>query len=286
MRGRLAQAHRDSRERPAYTLAEAAHYLGVPVPTIRYWATGRDGCGSLIETPAHRPTLLSFLNVAELHVLAAVRRQHGVSMPKVRSAIDYLARHTRRAWDRRHPLISARLETDGLDLFMDQYGRLVSISQAGQTVMREVMTAALQRIERDDRGVPARLYPFTRNRIDDAPVLVVIDPTLAGGRPVIAGTGLATGILAERYKAGESVEALGARLWARRREDRRGDPMRAPDGSLTSPSSFSIAIWATTWFLRRFGRLECGSRSTTTTFHRTRLTRTGLRSSEGRGGWR
>ena len=208
MRGRLTQAHRDSRERPAYTLAEAAHYVGVPVPTIRYWATGRDGCGSLIETPAHRPTLLSFLNVAELHVLAAIRRQHGVSMPKVRAAIQYLARHTRRAWDRRHPLISARLETDGLDLFMDRYGRLVSISQAGQTVMREVMTAALQRIERDNRGVPSRLYPFTRSRIDDAPVLVVIDPTLAGGRPVIAGTGLATGILAERYKAGESVEGL------------------------------------------------------------------------------
>ncbi|MCY4025039.1 MAG: DUF433 domain-containing protein [Acidobacteria bacterium] len=208
MRGRLAQAHRDFRERPAYTLAEAAHYLGVPVPTIRYWATGRDGGGALIATPAHRPTLLSFLNVAELHVLAAVRRQHGVSMPKVRSAIQYLARHTHRAWDRRHPLISARLETDGLDLFMDRYGRLVSISQAGQTIMREVMTAALQRIERDDRGVPARLYPFTRNRIDAAPLLVVIDPTLAGGRPVIAGTGLATGILAERYKAGESVGEL------------------------------------------------------------------------------
>ena len=207
MRGRLAQA-RDSRERPAYTLAEAAHYVGVPVPTIRYWATGRGGCGSLIEAPARRPALLSFLNVAELHVLAAIRRQHGVSMPKVRAAIHYLARHTRRAWDRRHPLISARLETDGLDLFMDQYGRLVSISQAGQTVMREVMTAALQRIERDDRGVPARLFPFTRSRIDNAPALVVIDPTLAGGRPVIAGTGLATGILAERYKAGESVEEL------------------------------------------------------------------------------
>jgi len=38
-------------------------------------------------------------------------------MPKVRAAIHYLARHTRRAWDRRHPLISARLETDGPSCF-------------------------------------------------------------------------------------------------------------------------------------------------------------------------
>ena len=38
--------------------------------------------------------------------------------------------------------------------------------------------------------------------------MVVIDPRLSGGRPVLAGTGLATELIAERYKAGESVEDL------------------------------------------------------------------------------
>ena len=74
--------------------------------------------------------------------------------------------------------------------------------------MREVMSAALHRIERDTRGIPIKLYLFTRSELKNAPALVVIDPTLSAGRPIIAGTGLATEIIAERYKAGGSIDAL------------------------------------------------------------------------------
>jgi uncharacterized protein (DUF433 family) len=74
--------------------------------------------------------------------------------------------------------------------------------------MRHVVEAALQRIERDTNDIPIKLYPFTRAQIDNSPTLIVIDPTLSGGRPVIAGTGLATEVIAERYKAGESIEDL------------------------------------------------------------------------------
>lgn len=198
----------DARELPAYTIAEAAHYLGVPAATTRYWATGQDSYAALIEVPDSQPTLLSFLNLVELHVLAAIRRKHAVTMPKVRSAIDYLREHTRSAVDRRHPLISKQLETDGLDLFVQRYGQLVNISQDGQIAMRGVLSAALRRIERDPRGIPIKLYPFTRSNIEHAPAMVVIDPALSAGRPVIRGTGLATEVIAERYKAGESVREL------------------------------------------------------------------------------
>ena len=198
----------DRRELPSYSIAEAAHYLSMPQATVRYWARGQDHHLPLIDVPEGAPTLLSFLNLAELHVLAAIRRKHTVPMPKVRTAIDYLNEHTRAARDKRHPLISKQLETDGLDLFIQRYGTLVNISQAGQVAMREVMRAALHRIERDARGIPIKLYPFTRSEFENAPALVVIDPTLSAGRPVIAGTGLATEIIAERYKAGESIDAL------------------------------------------------------------------------------
>ena len=39
----------------------------------------------------------------------------------------------------------------------------------------------------------------------DASAMIVIDPRLSAGRPVIAGTGLTTQVIAERYKAGESI---------------------------------------------------------------------------------
>ncbi len=201
------RAH-DPRELPAYTISEAAQYLTVPAATIRDWSVGREGYMPLIVVPEHSPTLLSFLNLTELHVLAAIRRTHEVKMPSIRKAIQYLAAHARRAADKRHPLIGRELETDGLDLFTQQYGQLINISRSGQTAMREIINSALRRIERDPRGIPVKLYPFTRTTIDDAPALVVIDPRLSAGRPVIAGTGLATQLIAERYKAGESVSDL------------------------------------------------------------------------------
>ena len=148
------------------------------------------------------------MNLAELHVLASIRREHRVTMPKVREAIDWLRRRTSDATDRRHPLVSRQLQTDGLDLFTERYGQLININRDGQLAMRELMSGALRRIERDAHGLPIRLYPYTRSTVDDAPSMVVIDPTLSGGRPVLAGTGLATELIAERYKAGESVEAL------------------------------------------------------------------------------
>lgn len=110
--------------------------------------------------------------------------------------------------DKHHPLISHELETDGLDLFIEQYGQLINISQAGQTAMRQIISAALRRVDRDPAGVPVKLYPFTRSAMEDTPAMIVIDPRLSAGRPVIAGTGLATQLIAERYKAGESITDL------------------------------------------------------------------------------
>jgi uncharacterized protein (DUF433 family) len=194
----------DYREMPAYRVPETAHYLGLPQSTVRYWSAGRNSYEPLITTASTTPLVLSFLNLVELHLLAAIRRKHTVSMPSVRRAIDYL----KKSYQSNHPLLARELETDGLDLFIRSYGELINISQAGQIAMRHVVEAALQRIERDTNDIPIKLYPFTRAQIDNSPTLIVIDPTLSGGRPVIAGTGLATEVIAERYKAGESIEDL------------------------------------------------------------------------------
>lgn len=206
--GRRSSIQLERRELPAYTIAEAAHYLSVPQATVRYWSNGRGNCLPLINIPESKPSLLSFFNLVELHVLAAIRRKHTVPMPKVRAAIKYLSRHIQTTGDKKHPLISKVLETDGLDLFIRRYGELVNISRDGQIVMRDVLCAALHRIERDKQGIPIKLYPYTRSEIDQAPTMIVIDPALAAGRPVIVGTGLATEVIAERYKAGDSIEEL------------------------------------------------------------------------------
>jgi uncharacterized protein (DUF433 family) len=205
---------KDPRHLPAYTVSEAAHYLYVPVATLRSWVVGRmypvsGGARQfepLISVPEGKPRLLSFTNLVEAHVLAAIRRKHGVTLPNVRSAMDHL--NTQYGID--HPLVDVRFKTDGLSLFVERLGELVNVSMGGQTAIREVMEAHLARVEHDDKGLAARLFPFTRFGAADVdqPRTVMIDPRIAFGRPVLAGTGIPTAVLADRYKAGESMQEL------------------------------------------------------------------------------
>jgi len=158
----------------------------------------------IIDLPDRHVSLLSFINLVEAHVLDAIRRHHEISLQKVRKAAGYLADHL----GSRHPLVDQRFETDGVDLFIRRYGELINISQSGQLAMRQIIEAYLRRVEWDQTGVVARLYPFTRKRAVDEPKAVVIDPRISFGRPVLVGSGIPTAVIAERYKAGESVDEL------------------------------------------------------------------------------
>ncbi len=194
----------DPRQQPAYSPAEVAHYIAIPVSTVRDWCLGRDPYRPLIQPAQAQPLLLSFVNLVEIHVLGAIRRRYRVSMPKVRAALDYVEKRIRVS----QPLANQRFKTDGVNLFVDHYGHLISASQQGQTGMRAVLDAALIRVEWDDRNLPVRLFPYTRK--DTAPTerLIVIDPTVCGGRAVIDRTRIAVEVVAERFKAGDSFEDL------------------------------------------------------------------------------
>ena len=148
--------------------------------------------------------MLSFLNLIEAHVLAAIRRKHRVEMPAVRRAIDFIKNKIGSP----HPLADHKFETNGVDLFIEHLGRFISVSEGGQIAVRELLEAHLKRIERDDHGIPIRLYPFTRVGETDQPKNIVIDPFISFGKAVITGTGVSTDIVAERFKAAESADEL------------------------------------------------------------------------------
>lgn len=203
----------DPRHLPTYTLAEAAHYLRLPLGTLRAWAVGRayraDSGESKVlppalNLPANSPAMLSFHNLIEAHVLAAITRDYHVPLQRVRRAMSYL----RRTFGSKHPLVEQSLETDHRDLFVREAGRLVNVSGHGQLAIENVVSMYLSRIEWDLAGVAQRLYPFTGTVVANAPKSIVIDPALAFGKPVLAGTSIPTHVIAERFKAGESPEAL------------------------------------------------------------------------------
>jgi uncharacterized protein (DUF433 family) len=191
----------DPRELPAYSPAEAAHYLDVPVSTVRYWSVGRGQNQPLIEPAQVSPLILSFANLVELHVLSAIRRKHLISMPRVRRSLDYVQCELNLT----RPLADRRFKTDGVDLFVDHYGHLINASEQGQMAMKQLLGAALVRVEWDNAGQPVRLFPYTRKEPTDSEGLIMIDPSVSGGRAVIRGSRIAVEVIAERYKAGESI---------------------------------------------------------------------------------
>lgn len=203
----------DPRELPAYSIPEAAHYLRLPVATLRTWVRGRyyptlrgrQRFEPVIYPADTQRALLSFVNLIEAHVLAAIRRQHQVPFPKVRSALQYLAHH----FPSQHPLADQSFATDGLHLFVEKFGQLIAISNEGQLNMRHMLEAHLRRIERDISGLAVKLYLFTRqDESVTSPRVVVVDPRIAFGRPVLVGTRIPTEIIYQRFEAGESIVQL------------------------------------------------------------------------------
>jgi uncharacterized protein (DUF433 family) len=182
-----------------YDFSEAAQYLHLPKSTVRAWVCGQDGFEPLIVPASDHGPMLSFINLVEIHMLAAIRRIHKVKMPKVRIALQHLGGP--------HPLASYRLETDGVDLFVRMVGELVNLSKPNQKIMVDVMSAYLKRIRWEDDKAAA-LFPFPTANVLDGRKSVMIDPRISFGRLVISGTGIATEIVVERFRAGESIDEL------------------------------------------------------------------------------
>lgn len=200
----------DVRNQPAYTLAEAARYLKLPEGTLRYWVQGRAGRGSrsspLIHPPARQPPTLSFWNLVEAHVLRALRTDHGVSLPALRTAINYAQKS--QGIDRL--LLSRELKTGAGQVFLERYGQLINLSASGQLAMEKLFQDHLRRVEWDDTRFPVRLYPYLRAEGAESPKPIVIQAEIAFGRPVVQRVGVSTGTIADRIDAGESVPDLAA----------------------------------------------------------------------------
>jgi uncharacterized protein (DUF433 family) len=198
---------------PAYSFQEAAGLVGLPRSTLRSWVQGRsfprrDGVGrsqAIIPLPKGSVgSFLSFTNVVEVHVLALMRRRYALKLKVIRSAVRYV-RDTLRV---DHPLATERFKTNGVDLFVERLGQLITASKEGQLGMKDVLEASLERVEYDREGRAVRLFPLFRR--SDAPKHIVLDPRRAFGRPVLVGTSVPVIDIRSRFDAGESVDELAA----------------------------------------------------------------------------
>lgn len=200
---------KDPRTVPRYAVGEAALYLRLPRATLKTWVHGRvDQNGRQAEAVIKLPAssgLLSFQNLVEAHVLGAIRRQHGVSLQRVRKALRFVQRKIQQP----HPLITVEFQTDGVDLFVKELGRLINASGAGQTEIDEAIRKSLARIDRDEAGVASRLFPFVRGT-EGEPRVILMDPKVSFGKPVIVKTGIPVSVIVGRYRAGEDPSGIAS----------------------------------------------------------------------------
>ena len=199
-------------ERPTYGIREAAQYLRLNPTTLQSWALGRSyptakgdkHWPALFEIADHRRRLLSFTNLVEANVLAAVRRDHGVKMPNVRAALEFVQQQLQV----KRPLADEKFETDGVGLFVERYGELIEASKHGQQVLRGMLDDALKRIERSEPdGVPIRLFPRGFNQSPRSE-FVAFDPMVAFGRPSLVKSGAPIAAIANRFRGGDSIAFL------------------------------------------------------------------------------
>jgi uncharacterized protein (DUF433 family) len=187
---------------PAYTVPDAALFLGLAPSTARWWTFGRGKYRPAIRPEDPKERLLSFENLVELHVLSSVRGL-GIPLPKIRAAVRFLEEQ----FNSQHPLATEEMFEDGKNLLVKKLGVTIEASNKGQTAFAEVIDRHLRRIERE-KGVPMRLYPFLDRRHASAQKLISIDPRIQFGRPCIAGTGIPAGAILDRWKAGETISDL------------------------------------------------------------------------------
>jgi len=187
---------------PMYGLSEAALYLRIPIKTLEYWVFGQGKICPMVKAAGSHPRALSFMNLLECHMLAAMRKIYDLRLPKIRHAVGHLSTHS----SFRHPLIEEPLYTDGVDILIKEIDNILNISRGGQFAIPEIVGIHLQRIVYDKGKI--KFYPFVRERSAEEPKYIVINPSIAFGKPVIAGTGISTAVIASRFNARESVPDL------------------------------------------------------------------------------
>jgi len=199
----------DPRITPAYSVAQAAHYLKIPVPTVRSWVVGREyprqsGKGHfapVIKAPRDVDHRVSFRNLIEMTALRALRTEHEFKLSAVRTALDY----ARRELNVVDLLASRDLYARPGELFLERYGQLINLNRAGQLGIKAVLMGLLDRIQWE-KGLAVRFFPLLQSRPEAKTVM--LDPRVSFGRPVLVSVGVSTSVIVDRINAGEEAREL------------------------------------------------------------------------------
>ena len=172
---------------PAYSLAGAARLLGSNPSTLRDWFHGhnyseggkRQRTSPMLSTRSKPGQPISFIDLVEAHVFLLIRQRYRIPMRKVRAASETLSKL-------RGGLTFLAHEDfyfDSKDIFLQIDQQLISLSERGQIVEKDIVEKGLKQLNYGSDGFASEFFP----RIGDVEQKeFVISPNRNFGRLCIA----------------------------------------------------------------------------------------------------
>jgi uncharacterized protein (DUF433 family) len=181
---------------PNYQVQEAAKYAQIAPQTVVQWQKGAAGPAL---APRERRTALSYMQLIEVAVVAALRKE-GVPLKRVRDAREYLERTLKSEF----PFAEYRFKSDGKGR-----GKLLRPDQEGQLAW-EAVIGRLKEFEYERNGIVIRW------RVAGPKSAVAIDPRISFGAPMVKG--IPTWAIKGRWDAGEDPTDIAADFSLRKAE--------------------------------------------------------------------
>ncbi len=187
--------------RGVYSLPEAARLTRLKTQRVREWFRGRRQL--LSRKPVFRgdyqsisgDNAISFLDLVDLFVVGQLR-DHGVPLQSLRKVHAQLKKDLKTP----HPFCRKEVLSDGKKVFtlgLDEQNKAEMIEVlTHQRVFAEILLPFLKRIDYDATTRLARRWCIAD--------MVVIDPAICLGKPIIGEVGIATSILAAAYHANKN----------------------------------------------------------------------------------
>ena len=192
-------------KRPLYSFAEADRIARVTPNTSRrwlkgysFWYDGENRTMPPVTWTSETKDAVTFVDLMEVATIDKLRKK-GFSFKQIRK-INATARFYLR---KPRPLVTETFKVKGRDIFVDEgFGILVNVGyEAGMQAWDEILDPFLDTVEYEGEIV-RRWWPLGKE------FAVLIDPDYGFGLPVVEGVGVRTEIIAERYRAGDSIDEI------------------------------------------------------------------------------
>jgi uncharacterized protein (DUF433 family) len=194
---------------PVYQLAQVARIVGCNPATLRAWVRGRNyvsggkthRANPMFATTSKPRGLLTFIDLAEAHMLHLIRKGYGIPMKNFRAAMDYL----RGIDGNLHFLAHQDFVHDKKHLYLRGDQKLISLSERGQHVDATIISEGLRQLLYGEDGYADRFFPTIGGKVQNT---VMITPRIGYGQPTIARLGVNTEAIYSRFHSGEHLADL------------------------------------------------------------------------------